>query len=87
MQSPDLIQERHKNADTSSRAPKNSNGESACQIKLNGFSERLGTYRELTLAFSSTGTKSPKTPMSNIAASSEIFGFRRNRCTECNSLW
>ena len=64
-----------------------SNVERSCQMKLDDFSKGLGTYRELTLAFSSIGTKSPKTPRSHIAALSTTFGPIRKRCTECDSLW
>ena len=62
MQTSASRQEKPNNTDTSSRAPTNSNGEISCQMRLDDFSKGSGTYRELTLDFSSTGTKSPKTP-------------------------
>ena len=80
-------QERHKNTDTSSKTLKNSNGEIACQMKLDEFSKGLGTYRELTLVYSSTGTKSPNMPKSHISTSSATDGPKRKRRTEYVSLW
>ena len=80
-------QERQKNTYTSSRSLKNSNGEMSCQIKLDDFSEGLGTYRELTLASSSTCTTSPKIPKPHIAALSATFFSRWKRRKECDSLW